>query len=577
VDFNDTLLLLASGAYVGISLLLFLLAAYLFYRALRGIARLVRQRAVFGATPLATLIGLGIALLLLPTVVPDFVSALVRITLDFFNGVPDRLASQLGGVREYCSSWAKDSVNFADCAAVVAFAPLRAVASVIRQAAIDAKFVWLPFGDLLLFFVLWAGCSHLLSGALRPARDGQRRWSAGIGKAYHHLGYGGRQNLLLMAILLIGGYLSIAAIAAIPELKPAQVPEPLASDKLAEQLARLSAEYGDVEKRFPATQPRDPFEGLKAKLNEPPPEEVDEKIRVESKRRADVVREALNFADKRRDEVLASWVETRAAASAAQRTAKDHALGAYTATLTDPRGAKEIHAHFVLIQDWFREYIRGLHDELTTCASNVTQMDNRLFAWSLDMQRFLLGTESASFLDRPASPSDVTYAVGDICALRLEAKPVPARPALGAHLGPFSIVAGWLLETEQMSLALVTGLLGFGVLGAAGSSLIRARGKRQPGEPFVADLFGVVVRGLSAAFVVFLAVEGGLTVFAEKSIDPNPYVLLLTCLIAAVFSEDVWNWARRRLRADFSAAEGGSGQTTSSGDTPIPVHTGKGD
>jgi hypothetical protein len=89
-------------------------------------------------------------------------------------------------------------------------------------------------------------------------------------------------------------------------------------------------------------------------------------------------------------------------------------------------------------------------------------------------------------------------------------------------------------------------MLGFGLFGSASSSFIRHRAAKQEGL-FVADLIGVVIRGSSAAVVVFLAVEGGLSIFATGSSEPNPYVLLLTCLVAAVFSEKVWDWAQEQL------------------------------
>ena len=38
-----------------------------------------------------------------------------------------------------------------------------------------------------------------------------------------------------------------------------------------------------------------------------------------------------------------------------------------------------------------------------------------------------------------------------------------------------------------------------------------------------------------------------MTVFAGNSSEPNPYVLLFTCLIGAVFSERVWDWAREKI------------------------------
>ena len=110
-------------------------------------------------------------------------------------------------------------------------------------------------------------------------------------------------------------------------------------------------------------------------------------------------------------------------------------------------------------------------------------------------------------------------------------------------------MAKWLLETESLSLALIVGMMGFGLLGSAVSTFVReTQGQqRREGEPLVADLGGVILRGVSAAIVVFLGAKGGLTVFAGNSSEPNPYVLLFTCLIGAVFSERVWDWAREKI------------------------------
>ena len=49
--------------------------------------------------------------------------------------------------------------------------------------------------------------------------------------------------------------------------------------------------------------------------------------------------------------------------------------------------------------------------------------------------------------------------------------------------------------------------------------------------------------------VIFLAVEGGLSVFAAGEKEPNGYILCFACLVGAVFSEHVWQWARGQLVA----------------------------
>jgi hypothetical protein len=122
---------------------------------------------------------------------------------------------------------------------------------------------------------------------------------------------------------------------------------------------------------------------------------------------------------------------------------------------------------------------------------------------------------------------------------------IPSRQALGSFfLGPFGWMASWLLQTESLSLALITGMLGFGLLGAASSTVIREQNR---GGRLVSNMSSVIIRGVSAAIVVFLAVAGGLAVFTVGDSEPNPYVILFTCLIGAVYSEVIWQRARTYL------------------------------
>ncbi len=76
--------------------------------------------------------------------------------------------------------------------------------------------------------------------------------------------------------------------------------------------------------------------------------------------------------------------------------------------------------------------------------------------------------------------------------------------------------ARWLLGAESLDLALITGMLGFGLFGAAISTFVRKRAlaKLEDKTP-VADLGGVIIRGLSAAMVVFLAALGWVGYFLK--------------------------------------------------------------
>ena len=114
-------------------------------------------------------------------------------------------------------------------------------------------------------------------------------------------------------------------------------------------------------------------------------------------------------------------------------------------------------------------------------------------------------------------------------------------------------MARWLLKAESLDVALITGMLGFGLLGAAISTVVRKGALLESGDrTLISDLIGVIINGFSAAIVVFLAALGGLAIFsvseAGNAMEPNPYALFLACLTAAVFSEDVWLRVRHRLR-----------------------------
>jgi len=138
---------------------------------------------------------------------------------------------------------------------------------------------------------------------------------------------------------------------------------------------------------------------------------------------------------------------------------------------------------------------------------------------------------------------------------------MPERRGLGSDLGIFSFIASWILKTESSSLALIVGMFGFGLLGSASSTFIREKATRTAdasGGPLVSDLTGVIIRGLSAAILVFLAVEGGLAVFGVATAtnpEPNPFVVFFTCLIAAVFSDAIWIRARDWLQQNMQRGE----------------------
>lgn len=118
---------------------------------------------------------------------------------------------------------------------------------------------------------------------------------------------------------------------------------------------------------------------------------------------------------------------------------------------------------------------------------------------------------------------------------------MPVEPRLGTDWGPLGNLASWLIMAQSLDLVLIVGMFGFGLLGAAISSFIVQN------KPLFDNLSVVIVRGFSAAIVIFLSTKGGIAVVNNGSNEPNPYVLFFACLIGAVYSERVWDWAKTQI------------------------------
>jgi hypothetical protein len=129
---------------------------------------------------------------------------------------------------------------------------------------------------------------------------------------------------------------------------------------------------------------------------------------------------------------------------------------------------------------------------------------------------------------------------------------LPGRAGPEETLGPFGVAAAWLLRTESPELALIIGLLGFGFFGALAASFIRElAGATENQLPSLGFLVPALIRGMGAAILVFLLAKGGTAILTRGDATPNAYAIFFACFVAAVFSDDVWLWARARQRSQF--------------------------
>jgi len=93
-------------------------------------------------------------------------------------------------------------------------------------------------------------------------------------------------------------------------------------------------------------------------------------------------------------------------------------------------------------------------------------------------------------------------------------------------------------------------MLGFGLFGAGIAIFISGESLQNTNTG--SYLLLIIVRGFSAAIVVYLAARGGIAVVNKGVSDPDPLVLFLFCFIGAVFSERIWACAKSRISVSFA-------------------------
>ena len=198
------------------------------------------------------------------------------------------------------------------------------------------------------------------------------------------------------------------------------------------------------------------------------------------------------------------------------------------------KGSREQIQHFIDVDANFRTW-RSLAEEiLANCRTAVTRFDNETRRLS---QAFALLPPPEQPVRMPELLTEAFktrrsfQSAKSACRVGQGLAEVPRRQEFGSYMGPFGSMAFWLLKTESLPFVLITGLLGFGLLGAGCSTFVRYR-ERQADALAAEHVGGVIIRGTSAAVVVFLGVYGGLATFLVSHRTErvrNIFSLLFSC------------------------------------------------
>jgi hypothetical protein len=255
-----------------------------------------------------------------------------------------------------------------------------------------------------------------------------------------------------------------------------------------------------------------------------------------------------------------AWEDLRDQTHQQERDSLNSALKFFETETVSPMSIQERAVYIERLDQWLGERLDQIYRHLLDCKAAARdakfEMQSAIKQQTSELRRLLDGLRAFQakrqpqdtplvFINSyPLEASSVPRGCEEPAFLEVT-RPMPPDPGLG--LGPFRWISSWLVSTKSLALVLITGMLGFGLLGATISSFLRRDVNFASVDPVPGELGGVVIRGLSAAVIVFLAVKGGLAAYAVGETEPNAYVLFFTCLLGAAFSDRVWKWAQAKL------------------------------
>lgn len=534
-QYDETVLLsILWAASLLYGLLFFLFLWWLVWKIIRLV---VRHIGAFGETPAARFVSLGIVLWFNPHILSDPIDALNGFIKPLLSSVPQSIATTLA---QFKSS--SNPAVFFDQFMRLTGLFVTALTNFLSRLQLTSLFIGLAE---------WAALGTLLSCLVVPQRLGFG--SAAIA-GLASISYRTRTLVALLAIVAFGGTVGISSIVAVPYLRQSAEATAKEKETFAAELGQAGYSADDYERQFPADI-REP--AILRTLKEKSESSGDEDVRA-------VVSPLLLSLDSVRNGALVAYKNLQYVGLGQQDEQMNKAIRKFG--INAGRGALERARYSEKLQAWYRNQVGVIGGRIGDCKGRVENLDSVITNLSSTLERLTSPTLFAR-----VSGVDLTKQIVEpleqplrqIATCNTSELPEDAPDLVPAeNWGPFGTTARWLLSTGSLDLTLIAGMLGFGLLGATISTAVRKGALLDYQDQTVAsDLAGVIIRGFSAAIVVFLAAMGGLAIFSasggSQPADPNPYVLFLTCFVAAVYSEDLWLGARRhfRERAGLSSEE----------------------
>jgi len=413
-----------------------------------------------------------------------------------------------------------------------------------------------PAADFVWFLLTAVVLTQVLS-TIRKATEvaSLRSWYTSVQAALPEFFW---QRFTFTILVIVSFYLGLCALLAIPLFQEKAQSQQLTADALGKALDANILKPDLFEQRFP----KDPPALRTPSLTKSADNYAQSAVALFN---VTVRTQEMMWQDQQ-----SAWSTLRATGASGPTAWRDQAINAFTAGIEVSSGRKQTAQHFNDLFLWHQQLSQLTRDALARCQSAITAFTFTAFQISDNLRLAVEASTPKELFSNESGQSQQGYSVYDsarrLCELGDGDRPaIPQRPAFSSALGAVGIWTRWLLDTGQMPVVIITGLVGFSLLGATVSRAVRAKDENLKAGLTLDDLLSVVAGGMTAAVVVFLAAYGGLAVLGNSGSDPNPYVVFFTCLIGAVYSEDVWSWARKRLLTSRTDASGEKGREEGQG------------
>ena len=457
----------------------FLLLILILRLVFKGARLLVHNVGLFGSSPTIRILALALSVWFFP--------ASLSVPLNAASGLLDPLARRIPELLSHIAQLADSSTRHA-IRLQIGFFALSQLCDIFAS-AIFSLFKSILVPQFISARVLWAVLGQVFNAIARNDEG------LGLRKIYGSMSVARWQNLALFFVLLVGGYLSIASIAAIPWLR--QTEEAVDTQPLATRLRESLPSHEDFNKKFPPSLTRvDPFENVSKTLDTLTSESdqattksgqgttpataasVDARgsqtIEVSpqlSQLLVSALRQTIATERESRNNLLDSWTKLQQRGFEFDHKLQETFVNSFVINSAQQRGKREHAIYARMLDDSYRRQLRDVDDQLSSCLAVISEADSGWVTYATYIEDLIKNPRQLSEPLREATTLMLLSARKPLVDLErsecesltgVEDQP-PLPPEPGSEWGPFSFVASWLLKTQSLDLALISGMLGNGV------------------------------------------------------------------------------------------------------------------